>query len=440
MQSNGDIGRGPVKDHTQDLLPHIIHWQAHTDPTEGHRRHTIPFAKPRCKVERCQLQRLCKRHQWCRMVDTPPTYVLSKHPHSGLHWLQWSMIPYLYSRRLQGRLEVIPRVSTQQYCKSSPPIPIDRYQSLVGHKTTHTACGYSCSKCDGESISNPSAWSVAIWTTQSYQASVIDSGDDPLAVLHTSGSTWLPKPTTRTHSYVDALRKTMTFPAELGEPPVKQEFANTRANNGLPLLHVHASLYHPMFLLASMSCRIGVQVVRRCVPRLRVASAAPRTPNSWMNGIRCNKIESSKRLSPNLHAWRNHQARVPPAANRAIRICCVRRGIFSLTCGQCFEHKRLVHAIGATEYLVLQGLPVAKEDWEFLRPHLCMGIDVRHHSDNVFEAVFVRIPHIERYRSIWHVLSECQEYRGDLFTRHPHKEGLCIYAGRADDLLVFATG
>lgn len=75
-----------------------------------------------------------------------------------------------------------------------------------------------------------------------YKASYADNWNDPLVVLHTSGTTGLPKPITWTHGFVDAFRAAVNIPTGTGEALVKQKFANARAYNALPLFHVRPFL------------------------------------------------------------------------------------------------------------------------------------------------------------------------------------------------------
>ncbi|KAH8803696.1 hypothetical protein F5884DRAFT_904184 [Xylogone sp. PMI_703] len=81
------------------------------------------------------------------------------------------------------------------------------------------------------------------------------------------------------------------------------------------------------------------------------------------------------------------------------------------------------------------------EDWNYLRFPLAAGVSLQKVSDDEYEAVVVRHTDPDREQSVFKVFPERDEYRtGDLYTPHPTKPGLWGYRGRGDDIIVFLTG
>jgi aryl carrier-like protein len=69
------------------------------------------------------------------------------------------------------------------------------------------------------------------------------------------------------------------------------------------------------------------------------------------------------------------------------------------------------------------------------------GIDFQYHSDNAWEAVFVRNPDPNKVQPVFKLFPDQQEYHTkDLFSPHPSRPGLWRYCGRGDDIIVFLTG
>jgi hypothetical protein len=63
-----------------------------------------------------------------------------------------------------------------------------------------------------------------------------------------------------------------------------------------------------------------------------------------------------------------------------------------------------------------------EEDWEyyFFRPG--MGLELQHLTDDMYEAVFVRKPELERWQQVFRVYPELTEFHTkDVFVKHPTK-------------------
>jgi nucleoside-diphosphate-sugar epimerase/acyl carrier protein len=81
-----------------------------------------------------------------------------------------------------------------------------------------------------------------------------------------------------------------------------------------------------------------------------------------------------------------------------------------------------------------------KSDWKYLEWNPAHGLEMRDIGDNFYELVVPRGKSREA-QSVFHTYPETQEYRtGDIFTEHPEKEGLWLYQGRLDDVIVLSNG
>lgn len=81
-----------------------------------------------------------------------------------------------------------------------------------------------------------------------------------------------------------------------------------------------------------------------------------------------------------------------------------------------------------------------KKDWRYLEWNPAAGLQMRDTGDGFFELVVPRGPTRDTH-SVFHTYPDKQEYRtGDLFVRHPEKDGLWLYYGRLDDIIVLSNG
>lgn len=79
--------------------------------------------------------------------------------------------------------------------------------------------------------------------------------------------------------------------------------------------------------------------------------------------------------------------------------------------------------------------------WSYMHVHPSAQLDFRCRSDQLYEAVIKRSPVHEEEQPVSKIFPNLQEYSsGDLFTPHPSESNLWRHYGRADDMLVFASG
>ncbi|CAI7655071.1 unnamed protein product [Penicillium glandicola] len=81
-----------------------------------------------------------------------------------------------------------------------------------------------------------------------------------------------------------------------------------------------------------------------------------------------------------------------------------------------------------------------KHDWQYLEWNPNAGFEMRDAGEGFFELVIPRgegpVAH-----AVFHTYPEKDEYKtGDLFVPHPEKQGLWLYSGRHDDVIVLSNG
>ena len=104
---------------------------------------------------------------------------------------------------------------------------------------------------------------------------------------------------------------------------------------------------------------------------------------------------------------------------------------------------RLINSYGATELGLVHQLPVDAEDYAYVRFGSLANVELRPHSDGLYEAVMIRKKGLENYQGAFMVDPHLQELgTNDLFQRHPDpaKSDHWTNVGRSDDIIVFETG
>ncbi|KAG9950362.1 acetyl-CoA synthetase-like protein, partial [Aureobasidium melanogenum] len=106
------------------------------------------------------------------------------------------------------------------------------------------------------------------------------------------------------------------------------------------------------------------------------------------------------------------------------------------------KYTNVYNLLGSTETNNLPELtPADSEDWQYHEFHPALGLEFRQHSGNLYELVFIRQPEDGLYFAPFRTFPELQEYpMKDLYSPHPTKQGLWLYQGRADDIVVLANG
>jgi thioester reductase-like protein len=106
------------------------------------------------------------------------------------------------------------------------------------------------------------------------------------------------------------------------------------------------------------------------------------------------------------------------------------------------EVVHLQSVLGSSECAIFGALKYqAKDEWPYLEFNPFAGYEMRDAGDGYFELVVVRHDQKPTLHAVFHTYPDKDEYQtGDLFTPHPEKEGLWLYAGRRDDVIVLSNG
>ncbi|RYP65180.1 hypothetical protein DL770_009058 [Monosporascus sp. CRB-9-2] len=233
-----------------------------------------------------------------------------------------------------------------------------------------------------------------------YEKDFEESRNDPVLVLHSSGSTGLPKPITMTHGSLAVLDNEKNYP-EIQVNPI--------FNNASPVLG-------PPNMLPDGNV---LRNVRLC-HKLRLILLPPSVIEQILqepNGIDLFKdlefvILSGAPLNP-------------VSGNRLSKVT------------------DLVSVYGSTETFLIPELALAREDWAWHEFNPAFKHEMRLYdpAEGTYEMVVLADETNKDTSAIHHNMPGVTEYHTkDLFTRHPENPRLFKYYGRRDDIIVLANG
>ncbi|KAH9896198.1 hypothetical protein F4778DRAFT_745468 [Xylariomycetidae sp. FL2044] len=245
---------------------------------------------------------------------------------------------------------------------------------------------------------------------------------EPFVVLHTSGSTGLPKPIIQTH----ATWTPQAAYAALPQPVYPAMCAGKRVYNTFPLFHCAGiAMLLPGAIYAGFTSVLGpfppsADTVNSVLTygNVQHCCAAPMTlielakdPIYLQNLSRLEQLTFGGGACP--------------------------QGVGDLISTK----TRLLNCLGTTECGVLPIELSDPADWAYMKVNPVLGHEYRHVTKDLYEQVIVRKPELEQYQGIFGTFPELDEWpMKDLYSKHPNKENTWLYRGRSDDIIVYSTG
>ncbi|KAF2468470.1 acetyl-CoA synthetase-like protein [Lindgomyces ingoldianus] len=261
--------------------------------------------------------------------------------------------------------------------------------------------------------------------------------DEPLVVLHTSGTTSLPKPIILTHNWV----ATWIAMCQL-EPPAGTE--------SLDRLHQGNRMF--VMMPPAHAGNIMPTLFDAVFNQTTIIYPLPDVTLSPAHIVDC--LSHTKADIALIPPWMVHEVgqnqELLDFVGENLESIFYTGGDVAEPFGDAVSSRvKLFNVNGATEMASFPALrPTgnwSSNVWKYIMPHPVAGIDFRCHSwdggDAKYEAVIVRNADPEFVQPIFTVYPHLDEYHsGDLFSPHPTIPGLWEYRGRGDDCFVLVTG
>lgn len=273
--------------------------------------------------------------------------------------------------------------------------------------------------------------------------------NDPIVVLHSSGSTGIPKPVTMTHGTFSILDNERNLPGVAGRK--KRDFSIWDFPGGGRFYHIF-----PYFHLAGFLSNIGKFPVHGICKRSFVANPVFTESSSPVLGPPL-QPPSGDLLKAIMKSQPLKALYIPPAIAeqllqepdrldlfKQLDFLCYTGAPFSPTAGEkLVTVTELVSLYGSTEAFQVPQLVPAKEDWAYMEWNPNFKLEMQPSDDEygVYELVLFTDETTETISALNHNLPGTEVWRTkDLFKPHPTKKDLWRYYGRRDDIIVLSNG
>ncbi|KGO66718.1 Male sterility, NAD-binding [Penicillium italicum] len=257
-----------------------------------------------------------------------------------------------------------------------------------------------------------------------------DVEDHVPIIIHSSGTTGLPKPVNVSHGYLATILHMETLPIP------------ENRKSGQLFLHYKGHLrfhYGPMFHFVGLVCM--VECIFFATPFL-LAPDKPLTTDVFTHIMN---------LEP-FPKW----GLVTPFILEELAASQKGRDALARLSGLNFGGAPMARATGDTisGLVLLQSMFGSSEtsytpillcedpgDWDYFEWNPAFSTRMEEVDNGLWELILPRGPDSRYYHGVFHTYPELTQYRtGDLFQAHPSKAGLWHYEGRADDIIVLSNG
>ncbi|KAF2146409.1 uncharacterized protein K452DRAFT_264205 [Aplosporella prunicola CBS 121167] len=263
-----------------------------------------------------------------------------------------------------------------------------------------------------------------------YNKTFEEAANDPFCVLHTSGSTGLPKPIVWKNSLLGTLDATRLLPESYGRRPWTVMFEKgDRYYCAFPLYHGAGLLMNILVKTFYDTCNVMGPV------------GVPPTINLVESLLDHGKIDIWS-IIPSIVDDIGEAPHITAKFASAKFIVASGGPVTFASADKATKAVRICNITGTSEGLFQGSLLVEPEDWIYFSFHPYAGFEFREIAEGVYEHWAVRNEdRVGLHQGIFHTFPDVKEMTlKDLYSPHPTKPNLWIYRGRTDDLLVMTSG
>ncbi|KAH8706029.1 hypothetical protein BGW36DRAFT_21546 [Talaromyces proteolyticus] len=268
--------------------------------------------------------------------------------------------------------------------------------------------------------------------TRTYPDHVLDK----VVVIHTSGSTGMPKPLFYTH---DSFHKTL----EMGNLSAPEGYESQNE-------YMHGKrmfLTLPAFHAAGVAFMISISLAMEITLIIPITGGLP-TAAALAQATKLTRIDSAF-VVPSIVQELAQDSELLAYCSEHLDLLAYCGGDLPQSIGDTVASKiRLVNQYGATEVGLLHSIHSKtnrdpRKDWRYVHFHPQIGTEFFPVTDSESELVVVRSPEDQKYQVPFTMYPDRQEYHtNDLWVRHPdpNKRDLWRWSSRMDDIIVLLNG
>ena len=286
-----------------------------------------------------------------------------------------------------------------------------------------------------------------------FNKSWAEAQSEPLFVVHTSGSTGLPKPLLYTHATAATNVSMMSLNPPAGYQSQDRVYQAKRVFITFPPFHVGSDyLVSTSCLLAN--CDQGAYLVSHlfnAIPfgtvMIAPTSGAIPSGEGLVEGLKKAPADVAF-LVPSIVQDLAQSPHLLECCSKNLEAIIYCGGDLPQAIGDTVASKiTLLNQFGASELgltpQILSTENRGPEDWKYAQFHPELGLELRPVSDSIHELYAVRDLSKKGVQPTFTIFPDIEEYASrDLFVRHPSKtkEDLWSWQARADDIIVFLNG
>ncbi|KAK2595805.1 hypothetical protein QQS21_006568 [Conoideocrella luteorostrata] len=270
-------------------------------------------------------------------------------------------------------------------------------------------------------------------TDYPYEKTYEQAKHDPICVLHTSGSTGIPKPLIFTNEFVAAVASNTSL-----QPPEGFDSPNRFLIRGSSLVTL------PAFHMAGLAFTLFVPVFNESIPVYPLPGPPP-SLHSLVEAVSNSDIDWVLVTPITIQAMSQDREALTTIASKIGKLLYIGGAVPKEAGDAVASSMPLYQIFGSSEFgsfpLVYREPLSQKSDWRSVEFHPQINAKLRHRFDGLYELVLVNEHVYERPQPVFALFPNLQEYEtGDLFTPHPQTPSSWTYESRADDVIVFITG
>ncbi|KAK4106758.1 acetyl-CoA synthetase-like protein [Parathielavia hyrcaniae] len=257
---------------------------------------------------------------------------------------------------------------------------------------------------------------------------------DPVFVLHTSGSTGIPKPMVYTNEFVWRIFKANTLPALPGTTRVDDLFLRGEFFSFLPAFHV-----------AGIGWGLVLPMFSESIPVLPLPGRPPST-DGFLEALKYGRFDWAFLLPVIIDDVSKDDEALELVASQ-LNYVFYTGGAVPGPAGEAVSSKiPIFSGLGSSECSALPQLRVLDhisftDIWKYLHIHPASGAEFRSYVDDLHEMVIVKSTACPEAQPVFAMFPHLDKYETrDLFSPHPSIPGLWRHRGRRDDIVVFLNG
>ncbi|KAH8655420.1 hypothetical protein BX600DRAFT_515242 [Xylariales sp. PMI_506] len=262
-----------------------------------------------------------------------------------------------------------------------------------------------------------------------YHKTFADARQDPFVVLHTSGSTGLPKPIIVPNGSLATPDAHHLLPPVEGRLTQAQFFVQPhRAYSTFPNFHSAGMVWCCAFpFFYELSIVLGPPLVPVNLDLVNAMLDYGHVDGSFLAPSTIEDISKN-----------------PSSLARLVKteFTAFGGGPLSQECGdQVNTVTRVFNFVGVTEGSLFPIVQAEREDWNYIHFHPAGGYTFQDRGEGLFEQFQTRDPKLDLFQAFFQTFPDLDEIAiKDLYSKHPTKPGRWLYRGRIDDVIVLSNG